>query len=156
MNDYPQRIFISLSIFLMKEKKWKEVVENHQIFPTLETLCFSISITTYFWIIFYVQALIKTVIHQGDPLVFICYYDTHFTSTTTSISINEQIGFPITYCLYIHDIVYNIFNVFAAVYCIYATTRDQTRTLLYRAIDNFLHIYQCIESVPFRNQMIDM
>jgi hypothetical protein len=108
------------------------VVENHQIFPTLETLCFSISTTTYFWIIFY--------IHQIGPLVFIYCYDTSrfyfefiflfntdsllfknarqvrfiLWSITISISINEQIGFPITYCLYIHDIVSNIVNVFVA------------------------------------------
>ena len=37
---------------------------------------FSISISTLFWVIFYIHALIKVDIFQSYPDIFMCYYDT--------------------------------------------------------------------------------
>jgi len=57
---------------------------------------FSISISTFFWIIFYIHALIKVDIYQIYPSAFTCYYDTsgfYFQFTTfSSLIINISLS----------------------------------------------------------------
>ncbi|CAF0974765.1 unnamed protein product [Rotaria sp. Silwood1] len=139
---------------------------------------FSISVSTIFWIIFYIHVLIKIDVQKIYPSGFVCYYDTsgfyfEFISYSTLIiavglafvliilsilafknvrqlqtiprqqrnqfRIMHKKDFQLLCCLYIHDIVYIIFNVFVAIYYVYvATTKHHIRTPFHQTIDNFL------------------
>ncbi|CAF3306960.1 unnamed protein product [Rotaria sp. Silwood2] len=139
---------------------------------------FLISVSTTFWIIFYIHVLIKIGVRRIDSSGFTCYYDTsgfyfEFISYSTLIiavglalvliilsilafknvrqlqaiprqqrqqlRIMHKKDFQLLFCLYVHDIVYIIFNVFVAAYYVYvAATKDQIRTSFHQTIDNFL------------------
>lgn len=151
---------------------------------------FSITVSTLFWLLFYMHVLIKIDIRQIDESDFVCYYDTsgfyfEFISYSTLIiavglgltliilsvlayknvhrirSIPRQQrnelrsmhkkDFQLLICLYIHDIVYIIFNVFIAVYYVYiAATKSQIRTVDHQKIDNFISGFgSFIHHIPY-------
>lgn len=151
---------------------------------------FSITVTTCFWVIFYVHALIKIDIHQIYPSVLVCYYDTsgfyfEFISYSTLIiavglafiliilsilafknvrrlraaprqqhhqyRTMHKKDFQLLFCLYIHDIVYIVFNVFIAVYYVYeAATKTGAPAPLRKAVDDFLYGFGIfIHHIPY-------
>ncbi len=59
--------------------------------------------------------------------------------------------FQLLRCLYAHDIVYIIFNIFIAVYYVYAAaTKNQFRTLSHQALDNFFLTFGTfIHHIPY-------
>ncbi|CAF1293648.1 unnamed protein product [Adineta steineri] len=151
---------------------------------------FSISTSTFLWIIFYIHVLIKINIYEIYPFVFICYYETsgfyfEFISYSNFIivicfsiiliilsiltfknvrdirtvsrqqrhqfrTMNKK-DFQLLRCLYIHNIVFIIFNIFPSAYYVYlAATKSQTRTLYQQAIDNFLNGFSIfLHHIPY-------
>ncbi len=59
--------------------------------------------------------------------------------------------FQLLRCLYAHNIVYIIFNIFIAVYYVYAaTTKNQFRTLYHQTLDNFFRTFGTfIHHIPY-------
>jgi hypothetical protein len=59
--------------------------------------------------------------------------------------------FQLLRCLYAHDIVYVIFNIFVAVYYVYAAeTKNQFRTLVHQSLENFFRDFGTfIHHIPY-------
>ncbi|CAF1241420.1 unnamed protein product [Adineta steineri] len=181
---------------------------NVRLYSSKRLAYFSLSITTAFWMIFYIHTLIEFDFFQLYPSGFKCTYSSSgfYGEFMTVFSLVVNISFSLTLiilslmafknarqlrsiprqqrhqfrtmnkkdfqllrCLYVLDIVYISFSLFASIFNVYqASTQDQIRTPLRSAIENFLtrmasfsyHIPFCISffiflfvSKAFRQEM---